>query len=332
MAHPSRRDVLRLGLALSVVGLPALSGCTVSDPTVQDPAATGTFEPTPTEASGSPSSTATPTTTPTISGAQRGSELEIGLADLATAIRRRSGLSKARRAMLSDIADAHSAHARALSDWAPTKPATKPGGSVPAQLGKLARSERAAARRYRRTALASSGADALLWSSLSLAATGFSAVSDSSPPAVGRLRSPKPAALLSDTHATQELVKQLHAVVYGYQLAIGTLPVGSKSHNRAVRELEQHRAIRDRQIAWLIRRSAEVPAAEPAYVPSVNPTNGRSAEKLIMKMLVALQPFCGLSIAAADDHDRQRAFDLLATTAVRSHAWGAPLDAWPGYA
>ena len=131
--------------------------------------------------------------------------------------------------MLADIADAHSAHARALSDWAPTKPATKPGGSVPTLLGKLARSERAAARRYRRTALASSGADALLWSSLSLAATGFSAVSDSSPPAVGRLRSPKPAALLSDTHATQELVRQLHAVVYGYQLAIGTLPVGSKS-------------------------------------------------------------------------------------------------------
>ena len=31
-----------------------------------------------------------------------------------------------------------------------------------------------------------------------------------------------------------------------------------------------------------------------------------------MKMLVALQPFCGLSIAAADDRDRQRAFDLLA--------------------
>jgi len=75
-----------------------------------------------------------------------------------------------------------------------------------------------------------------------------------------------------------------------------------------------------------------VPAAEAAYVPSVNPTNGRSAEKLIMKMLVALQPFCGLSIAAADDHDRRRTFDLLATTVVRSHTWGAPLDAWPGYA
>ncbi len=224
MAHPSRRDVLRLGLAISVVGLPALAGCTLSDPTIEDPAGTSTLQPTPTEASGSPSSTATPTTTPTISGAQRGSELEIGLADLAAAIRRRSGLSKDRRAMLADIADAHRAHARALSDWAPTKPAARPEGSVPALLRKLARSERAAARRYRRTALASSGADALLWSSLSLAATGFSAVTDSSPPAVGRLRSPKPAAVLSDTQATQELVRQLHAVVYGYQLAIGTLP------------------------------------------------------------------------------------------------------------
>ena len=332
MAHPSRRDVLRLGLAISVAGLPTLAGCTLTDPRIEEPAATSTLQPTPTEASGSPSSTGTPTTTPTISGAQRGSELEIGLADLAAAIRGRSGLSKGRRAMLADIADAHRAHARALSDWAPTKPAARPSGSVPAQLARLARSERAAARRYRRTALTSSGSDALLWSSLSLAATGFSAVTDSPPPSLGRLRSPKPAAVLSDTRATQELVRQLHAVIYGYQLAIGSLPVGSKAHNRAVRELEQHRIIRDRLIGWLIRRSAEVPAAEAAYVPSVNPTSARSAGKLIMKMLVALQPFCGLLIAAADDRDRRRAFDLLATTIVRSHSWGAPLDAWPGYA
>ena len=138
--------------------------------------------------------------------------------------------------------------------------------------------------------------------------------------------------MLSDTRATQELVRQLHAVIYGYQLAIGSLPVGSKAHNRAVRELEQHRIIRDRQIGWLIRRSAEVPAAEAAYVPSVNPTKARSAGEVDHEDAGRLQPFCGLLIAAADDHDRQRAFDLLATTIVRSHSWGAPLDAWPGYA
>lgn len=51
-----------------------------------------------------------------------------------------------------------------------------------------------------------------------------------------------------------------------------------------------------------------------------------------MKMLVALQPFCGLSMAAADDRDRPRAFDLLAATNGRARNWGAPLDAWPGYA
>jgi hypothetical protein len=332
VAHHSRRDVLRLGLAITLVGLPTLAGCTLSDPTIEVPVGTSTLEATPIDASGSPSSSATPTATPTISGAQRGSELEIGLADLAVAISRRSGLSKDRRAMLADIADAHRAHARALSDWAPTKPAASPAGSAPALFTQLTRRERAVAGRYKRTALASSGADALLWSSLSLAATGFAAVSDTSTSAVGRLRSPKPAAVLSDTQATQELVRQLHGVIYGYQLAIGTMPASNGSRNRALRELQQHRVIRDRLIAWLIRRSSDVPAAEAAYAPSVNLTNGRSAEKLIMKMLIALQPFCGLSIAAADDRDRERAFDLLASTIVRAKGWGAPLDAWPGYA
>ncbi len=258
MAHPSRRDVLRLGLALSVVGLPALAGCALSDPTIEDPAATARSRTHPDRGFRLIVLDRHPDDDTDDPGAQRGSELEIGLADLAAAIRRRSGLSKARRAMLADIADAHSAHARALSDWAPTKPATRPGGSVPTQLGKLARNERAAARRYRRTALASSGADALLWSSLSLAATGFSAVSDSSPPTVGRLRSPKPAAMLSDTQATQELVRQLHAVVYGYQLAIGTLPVGQvpQSRRSGTRAAPGHPRPADRLVDQEVGRGA----------------------------------------------------------------------------
>ena len=33
--------------------------------------------------------------------------------------------------------------------------------------------------------------------------------------------------MLSDVEAVQELVAQLHAIVYGYQLAIGQLPVVS---------------------------------------------------------------------------------------------------------
>lgn len=277
MVQPSRRDVLRLGLAVSLAAVPGLAGCTMSDPTIDDPASTGTPQPTPTGASGTPASTPTPMTVPTISGAQRGSELEIGLADLAAAVRRRSGSSKRQRALLDDIADAHTAHAKALSDWAPTKPASRPSGTVGELLRQLARRERAAAGRYQRTALGSGGADALLWSSLSLAATGFSAAAtDSSPPAVARLRSPKPAAVLSDSAATQELVRQLHAVVYGYQLAIGSLPVSSKDHNRAVRELLEHRVVRDRLIAWLIRRSADVPRpSRPMSHRSTRPTRAQ---------------------------------------------------------
>ncbi len=285
--------------------------------------------------SGQPSTTSTPTSTPTISGAQRAAEIEIELAGIAAAIRSRSGLAKSQRSLLSAITAAHGAHVATLATT-PSGPATS-GSKLPRStagaLAHLAGRERSAARRYRATALNSSGSDALLWSSLSLAAAGFAAAAaDASPPKVATLRAPRPAAALSDTGAVQELVRQLHAVVYGYQLAIGQLPVSSQEHARAVRELRRHRVVRDRQIAWLIRRSADVPAAEAAYVPSVNPSNARAAEKLIMKMLVAFQPFCGLWIAAADDGDRERAFDLLATTIGAARTWGAPISPWPGYA
>ena len=70
----------------------------------------------------------------------------------------------------------------------------------------------------------------------------------------------------------QALVGQLHAVVYGYQLAIGQLPVASGPHDRAVRELRSTRVERDRLIAWLKRRKADIPAAEAGVRP-----DGRAA-------------------------------------------------------
>ena len=112
--------------------------------------------------------------------------------------------------------------------------------------------------------------------------------------------------------AVQEMVRQLHAMVYGYQLAIGKLKVLSKTRPRAERELLSTRVFRDRLIAWLRKRSAEVPAAEPAYVPSVVPRNAATAGKLIMRMHTALQPFCGLWLAAAESHaDRTQALERI---------------------
>ena len=73
---------------------------------------------------------------------------------------------------------------------------------------------------------------------MSVAGAAFAgAVTDSEPASVAPVTERRPAALLSDVEAVQALVSQLHAIVYGYQLAIGQLPVLSRERGRAVREL-----------------------------------------------------------------------------------------------
>ena len=186
---------------------------------------------------------------------------------------------------------------------------------------------------YRRAALKAKGSDALLWGSLSVAAAGFAPVIGSSnPPAARPVANRQPVEILPEAAAVQELVRQLHAIVYGYQLAIGKFKVLSNQRRKAERELLAHRVFRDRLIVWLMRRSADVPAPEPAYVPSVVPRNPATAGKLIMRMQTALQPFCGLWLAAAATQpDRQQALNALTTAMKTARSWGAPLAAWPGY-
>ena len=156
-------------------------------------------------------------------------------------------------------------------------------------------------------------------------------MTDASPPSVTSADRRARPRCSATCEAVQALVGQLHAIVYGYQLAIGQMPVASGQHGRAVRELRSTRVQRDRLIAWLNRRKADIPAAEPAYVPTVVPRDGASAAKLIRSMHVALLPFCGQWLAAAGDADRKRALTTLASTAGRARSWDAPLPAWPGY-
>ena len=134
----------------------------------------------------------------------------------------------------------------------------------------------------------------------------------------------------TDVEAVQSLVAQLHAVVYGYQLAIGQLKVISDRHDQAVAELLQLRIRRERLISWLTRRSAEIPQPEPAYRPTVEPRDPATSAKLIRTMLVALQPFGAIWLAASGDADRHSAFDTLGTMADLARAWNAPLPIWPG--
>lgn len=261
---------------------------------------------------------------------------EQGLATLAAAILagpRRRSLSKGQRALLRSITAVHRAHAAALAPDAPTGRAPEIADmSLRESLTRLSRREAAVAAASRKSALAASGLDALLWGSMSVAGAAFAgAVTDGEPASVAPLTERRPAALLSDVEAVQALVSQLHAIVYGYQLAIGQLPVLSREHGRAVRELLSTRVQRERLITFLSRRSADVPAAEPAYVPSTRPRDTASSAKLIREMHTAVLPFCGQWLAAAGDARREQALTTLASTTDRARSWGAPLQAWPGY-
>ena len=327
----SRRMIIGFGLSAPALAVPWLAGCSSGEPVVDAPIST------PPPSNPSASATASPSPTAAESHPSAGAAPEQALAALAAAILGGPGrqqLSKDRRTLLAFVRSAHTSHARAIANPLPSQAPVKLGGrSVGSSLALLARRESAAAGRYRGVALKSAGRDALLWGSLSVASSSFAAaLSSANPPGIRPVAAPKPVEVLSEVAAVQEMVRQLHAMVYGYQLAIGKLKLLSKTRPRAERELLSTRVFRDRLIAWLRKRSAEVPAAEPAYVPSVVPRNAATAGKLIMRMHTALQPFCGLWLAAAESHaDRTQALSALGSEVKIARSWGAPLGAWPGW-
>ena len=325
--------IIGCGLAAPTLALPWLAGCAPSDPAVDSPPTPGT----PSPAAGS-SPAASPSATPAPSNPTAGQAArEQDLAALAAAILvgpHRNELSKDRRQLLTFLRNAHTAHAQAITSPLPAPaPVRISEMSLNRSLALLSRRETAAAGHYRSAALKATGSEALLWGSVSVAAASFApVVGSSNPPAARPVASRQPVEVLPEATAVQELVRQLHAVVYGYQLAIGKFKVLSAQRRKAERELLAHRVFRDRLIVWLRRHSADVPAAEPAYVPSVVPRNPASAGRLIMRMQTALQPFCGLWLAASTTQpDRQQALTALTTAMKTARSWGAPLAAWPGY-
>jgi hypothetical protein len=323
----SRRRLLGLGISL-----PLLAGCTLSDPTIDDP------ERTPPAAGPSADRTPspTPTPTPTVVGARRAAITELGLAGLARAILtgpRRQGLSADQRTLMGFLVRAHQAHAAALDPSAPPpRPAKVDQLTLRQSLTRLARSQAAAAVSHRAAALTVRGRDAARFGAVAAAAGLYARViTVGDPVPIGRPTTPTEIPLATDVEAVQSFVAQLHALVYGYQLAIGRLPVASDRHDQAVAELLQHRIRRDRLITWLTRRSAEVPVPEPAYRPSVEPRNPASAATLIRTMLVALQPFGAIWVAATGDADREWALTTFSTIVDLARAWNAPLPVWPGW-
>jgi hypothetical protein len=339
----SRRRVLgaalRLGTssAVAATGLGALSGCTPSDPRVSsdDPKLTPT--PTPTRA------TVSPGPPPQTFAA------ELALADLAAAILagpQRGKLSAGQRALLTAAAQGHRQHAAALASPAPTArpsspvPSSRPAApsdiarlSLPQSLALLRRQELAQRDRARGTALSRSGFESLVWGSISVAAASWAtALSSKAAVPVAAAGPSRPMAAQSDVEALQSMIRQLHALVYGYQLALGRLSPTSAAGRRAYQSLLARRSLRNDLVDTLIARSASVPAAAGAYVPPVDPRSPASAAELIRRMETAFQPFCGLWLAAASrPGDRSRAYDVLAGTTATALSWRAPVTVWPGW-
>ncbi len=270
-----------------------------------------------------------------------------------------SDLGKAGRRLVTAIRDQHLAHAAALRTTDPTDPntagPTEPGRTPAASpstshsakkpsftkaVDQLLAAESKAAVGHRARALTTEGLAALLWGSLAVSSTHLAAIlrgadlaGDSPDPTVATVGAPRaraPMPLVPVVEAEQEMVRQLHAIIYGYQLALGRL-TGDR-RDTATAELRRHRILRDRLTARLLNRKAQVPVAGAAYVPSTNPRNATTAAKLIRQMETALVPFCGLWLAAATaPTERTEALDQVGRTQGVARQWGASLPAWPGW-
>lgn len=326
----SRRRLLGLGAAI-----PVLAGCSLA-PTASD----RTVTPSPAGMTPAPSrhSSPSPTRPPVVAGAAAAATTELTLAGLAAAIvagPRRRELSADQRALLGFVAEAHRTHAAALDRSVRSpRPAEISRLTLQQALTRLGRAETAAAGRHRAAALAVRGDDTLRFAAVAAAADLYAGVvtADRRVPARAGPRTPSTLARSTDIAAVSSLVAQLNALIYGYQLAVGRMPVAGDRHDQAVEELRQHRIRRDRLIGWLRRRDAEVPVAEPAYRPSVEVRDGPTGVRLVRTMLVALQPFNGIWLASADDAERKWALTEFSTTVTLARGWGASLPVWPGLA
>jgi hypothetical protein len=359
-AGRSRRTFLVGAAALSVTTTGAvLAGCSAPNRpgSPQQPGNRGG------DGSGGAGSTPSPPpdqpSVPVFPGAIAGAKLEDSLAVRASTVLAAGHrvLGKQGRALVAAIRDQHRAHAAALRTTDPTNPAAEGAGPGPTPSGtpsgssiptpsfskavdRLVAAESKAAVIHRAAATSSRGLSALLWGSLATSAASLAGIlaeadlagDDPDPGAVSvapvRGRAPMP--VVDVIAAEQEMVRQLHAVIYGYQLALGRL--GGARRDTAAAELRRHRILRDRLTARLLDRKAEVPVAGPAYVPSTVPRNATTAGKLIRQMETALVPFCGLWVAASGTpSELAEALHHVDRTGRVARQWGASLPAWPGW-
>lgn len=334
----TRRTILTGALAAGV-----LSACSLVDPQVGNP--------TPRPAARVPTPTSTPT--PALPGVTDALRRERRLLKLARSVQAATNApdsdSDSGR-LVAAMVIGHGWHVAALAAGEPSsRPTTEVTSSSPsprasptrgrvdatAVLTTMAKDQRKAVAAYHVLALVSEGPTALLWASLATAAATYADAIDADEEDQRRVPkpvspTPKPQETLTAVAAAQAMVTQLHAVVYGYQLAIGHL--GGATRDEAAAALRAHRVVRDTLVAQLIEAKEEVPVSAPAYVPPVKATDADSAEDLIRRIESALLPWPGLWVAAATDPaDRKLAVATLTTTALDAVRWGGSLRPWPGW-
>jgi hypothetical protein len=335
-ALPRRRFLTLTGVAAA-----ALTGCQVSDPRIVG----GPTVPPPEPA---------PTPTPDIPGRQASLAHEVELAALCEQLQHHGtslGLPSPQLAVAGWMAEAHAVHVTALlarrpeqhptgpptpeRDWTPwprpSPTAELPAGSRDRALRAILDGLEDAVADHRRNALGSSGSAALLWGSLATyagsAAAALTANTVRPAPPAAPIR---PVAPRSDTEAAQQTVRQVHALVYGYQVAIPWFR--GAEFESAYDVLVRRRGLRDRLTRRLREAGMVAPAAEPAYGLPVQPHDRATATELLWRMETAFAPFAGGWLAAATDDDvRGIALQSLEEATTLGIRWGGPLVVWPGW-
>ncbi|MGD7708243.1 DUF4439 domain-containing protein [Microlunatus sp. Y2014] len=322
-----------VGSLLAVGGL-AVAGCSVTGGPTVDPLP-ATSRPTP-----------TPTPTPTLTGLAEGLAAEVTAAAMCHAVaERRYELPGAAIANLTTLATVHDRHVEVLSGPTPTRrPA--PGSATPTTtpapptitldpdqakaVASVQASLRDATATHRAAAVMASGLDALLWGSLAAAASQDAVLVGRTTPIPAPVAEPAHEVpdIPPDTEGASILMRQLHAAVYGYQVAMEELR-GEQSEPYAQR-LGRLRTQRDGLARLLRTRGIAPPAAEPGY--DLAPVDSAAAAlALVSELERALLPHQGRWLAAAGPAGIGPAVDGVidgATMAVI--AGGTPLI-WPGW-
>lgn len=290
---------------------------------------------------------APPTPTPTpVPGTVEAAERENDLAAFAAAALDRFSdrLSDADRNLLTNLRDAHLAHAAVLAPQDPTTPAASASASPPA-LGhgpkaaraKLHSLEAKAAKTYGQLALSATGAEdqlgtlALLWASLATASTCYAdACSSGRNPGADVVGDHRQNVAAADPQtALHDLLEQCYAIIFGYQAALAALSGDRADHGRS--RMAGYRDLRDQLADRLTDQKLPMPAPHAAYRLPVQPTSDARAAKLINLMETRMLPYLGQWVATSGPDDRQDALDTMITSAQDALVWSPKIIVWPGY-